>query len=95
MKLRVEGEFTGEGKAILHFCADGVKFWEGVMLEVSEDEATKWIPNFDNLPVQTTYVDPEFIEFMWEICIYYGYVSQDYDTLETVPDRLKIITQME
>ena len=94
MKLRVEGEFTGEGKSILRFCADGVKFWENVMFEASEDEAAKWIPNFDHLPVQTTYVDPEFIELIWEICIYFKYVSQDYDTLETVPDRLKITTQM-
>ena len=93
MNVRVEGEFTGEGKLISRFCADGVQFWEGVMLEVGEDEAAKWISKFDNLPVQTTYVDPDFIEIMWEICIHYGYVSQDYDALETVPDRLKIITK--
>ena len=93
MNVCVEVEFTGKGKTISRFCADGVQFWEGVMLEVSEDEADKWIPDFDNLPVQTTYVDPEFIETMWEICIHYEYVLQDYDTLETVPDRLKIITQ--
>ena len=94
MSARVKGEFTDEGKEILRFCLDAVKFWETVMMEVSEDEATKWIPDFDNSPVEITYVDPEFIEFMWEICKYFEYDLQNYDTLETVPDRLKIITKM-
>ena len=87
MKVHVEVEFTAKGKTISRFRADGVPFWEGVMIEVSEEERDKWIPKFDNLPTEITYVYPNFIETMWEICIHYGHVLPDYDTLETVPDQ--------
>ena len=93
MNAHVEVEFTAKGKTIARFRADGVRFWEGVIREVSEEEGDKWIPKFDNLPSEITYVDPNFVETLWEICIFDEYVSQDYDTLETVPDLLKIMTK--
>ena len=93
MDVHVEVEFTAEAKTTSHFRADGVQFWEGVMIEVSEEELKTYVPDFETLPVQNSYVDPNFIETMWEICVHYGYVSQDYDTLETSPDLLKINTQ--
>ena len=80
MNVHVEVEFTGEGKSISRFCADGVPFWEGVMLEVSEEELKTYVPKINNLPTEITYVNPNFIETMWEICIHYGYVSEDYTT---------------
>ena len=69
---------------------DGLEFWEGVMNELIEKESEKFIPDFDELPFQKTYTDPNFIETMWHICILYEYVSQHYDTVETSPDLLKI-----
>ena len=93
MNAHVEVQFTAKGKTITRFRADGVPFWEGVMIEVSEEELKTHVPKINNLPTQTTYVEPNFIETMWEICIHYGDVLQDYDTLETVPDQLKIITK--
>ena len=50
MNVHVQVEFTAKGKTISRFRADGVQFWEGVMIEVSEEELGKWIPKFDNLP---------------------------------------------
>ena len=88
--MSVEVLFTAEGKTISHFRADALEFWEGVMVEVSEEELARCIPDFDELPFQITCTDPNFIETMWEICVHYEYVSQDYDKLETSPDVLTI-----
>ena len=62
--MNVEVVFTAEGKTISHFRVDGLKFWEGVMYEFTEEESEKWIPDFDELPVQNIYTDPDFIEKM-------------------------------
>ena len=93
MDVHVEVELTAKGKTISRFRADGVQFWDDVMIEVSEEELKTYVPDFKTLPAQITYVDPEFIETMWEICVHYGHVSQDYDTLETAADLLKINTR--
>ena len=75
---------------ISHFRVDGLEFWEGVMNELIEKKSEKFIPDFDELPFQITYTDPNFIETMWHICVLYEYVLQHYDTVETSPDLLKI-----
>ena len=75
---------------ISHFRVDSLEFWEGVMNELIEKESEKFIPDFDELPFQKTYTDPNFIETMWHICVLYEYVSQHYDTVETSSDLLKI-----
>ena len=82
--------FMLEGKTISYFLLNALKFWEGVMCELTEEELAKWVPDFGNLPIQNIHTDPNFIETMWHICVHYGYVSQDYDTLEKSPDLLKI-----
>ena len=61
---------------ISHFRVDGLELWEGVMNELIEEESGKWIPDFDELPFQKTYTDPNFIETMWHICVLYEYVTQ-------------------
>ena len=84
--MKFEVAITSMGKMISRFRVDGLEFWEGVMNELIEEEWEKWIPDFDELPFQKTYTDPNFIETMWHICVLYEYVSQHYDTLETSPD---------
>ena len=59
--MKVEVVFTAEGKTISRFRVNGVEFWEGVMYELTEEESEKWIPDFDELPFQKTYTDPNFI----------------------------------
>ena len=63
-RMNVEVVFTTEDKTISHFCMDGLEFWEGVMHEFTEEELEKWIPDFDELPIQNVYTDPNFIETM-------------------------------
>ena len=43
MDVHVEVEFTAEGKTISHLRADGVQFWVGVMIEVSEEELKTYV----------------------------------------------------
>ena len=41
-----------EGKTISYFLENALKFWEGVMCELTEEELAKWVPDFGNLPIQ-------------------------------------------
>ena len=38
-----------------------------------------------------TYTCTEFIERVWDACVRYGYISNDYDVLGKFLDRLKIV----
>jgi hypothetical protein len=62
--------------------------FDGVIFEdITDEEVDKWFPNGEECK---TYDDKKFIDKVWDGCVQWGYISEEYDILGRFLDEIEI-----
>ena len=84
--------FIADNKLVarVNMCASN--FGNKILDTLTEEELEKFtpIPKGDDTEDET-FTCKELIEKVWDACVLYGYISQDYDVLGKFLDTLKVI----
>ena len=90
-KMTIDLQFIGNNKLVTRANMCASNFGNKILDTLTEEELKKFtaITKGDDTEDET-YTCKELIEKVWDACVLYGYISQDYDVLGRFLDTLKI-----
>ena len=85
--MTIDIVFKDRNKLVLCINMTFSSFWCKILSEFTEEEQEKWIPILDE---DETFTNKEFIERVWNSCVWYRYISEDYDIMGKFLDEMII-----